>query len=270
VAVTLVSPAFRHGAPGSEYAFAFYWSGYGHTQAEVLRGMLNPVTHARVLFAHPKPGQMFDLFAGYAFLPFADPVAALCLVLPGWFVLYSSDNPLMNGPILYYGLLILPFLFYATLLGIRRLTRPLGLAARARWTVALAGLVLLIQLGNTRLVQQLSPGAFRRHDRTAAARALIARIPRGAQVSAQAGLVSYVPAASERFALPDGLERSAWALFDTVGVQRSLVPERNRALLARLEGSGAWAREAAEGGFVLLRRRTEVTPPTLPGRRLRD
>jgi uncharacterized membrane protein len=269
-AVTLVSPAFRHGAGGSEYPFVFYWSGYGHTQAEVLRGMLNPLTHVRVLFAHPKPGQMFDLFAGYAFLPFVDPAAALFLVLPGWFVLYSSDNPMMNGPILYYGLLILPFLFYATMLGIRRLGWSLGPATRARWTVALAGVVLLIQLGNSRLFQQLSPGAFRQHGRTAAARALIARIPRDAQVSAQAGLVSYVPAANERFALPDGLEHSAWALFDTVGVQRSLGPERNRALLARLEDSGAWEREAAASGFVLLRRRAEEAPVAPPARPLRD
>ena len=269
-AVTLVSPAFRRGAGGGEYAFAFYWSGYGHTQSEVLRGMLNPLTHARVIFAAPKPGQMFDLFAGVAFLPFAEPAAAMFLVLPGWFILYSSDNPLMNGPILYYGLLILPFLFYATMLGIRRVGRPLGPVARARWTAALAGVVLLIQLGNSRLFQQLSPGAFHQHARTAAVRALIARIPRGAQVSAQGGLVSYVPAASERFCLPDGLDHSTWVLFDTVEVEGTLVPERFRPLRARLEDSGAWEREAAASGFVLLRRRAERAPGAPPAVPLRD
>ena len=265
LAVTIVIPAFRGGA-ATEYPFAWYWSGYGRTQGEILRGLLNPVTQARVLFTPGKLGQMFDLFAGFVFLPFADPVAAGCLVLPGWFILYSSDNPLMNGPILYYGLLLLPFLFYATLLGIARVAGRAGPAARTRWIVALAGAVLAVQLGNSRLFQQLSPGAFRGHARTAVARALIGRIPRGSPVSAQVNLVSYVPVASDRRYLPDGLDRAAYAVFDTLGFQWPLGAERNRELLAGLEGAPGWERVAARDGFVLLRRRTPP-PPVRPASR---
>ncbi|HEY6866106.1 MAG TPA: DUF2079 domain-containing protein [Candidatus Eisenbacteria bacterium] len=261
LAVAVVIPAFRpRGAPAA-YTFLGYWSGYGRTQGEILRGMLNPATQARVLFAPGKLGQMFDLFAAFLFLPFAEPAAAACLVLPGWFILYSSNNPIMNGPILYYGLLLLPFLFYATLLGIARIARRAAPAARARWVTGLACAVLAVQLGNTRLVQQLSPGAFRGHARAAVARDLIGLIPRGAPVSAQINLVSYLPVESDRRYLPEGLDRAAYALFDTLGYQWPLGPERNRALLAGLEAP-AWEQIAARDGFVLLRRREP--PPGLP------
>lgn len=265
VAVTLVSPAFRHAAENRGYPFASYWAGYGHTQSEILRGMLNPLAHARVLFTPRKLGQMFDLFAGYLFLPFASVAVTVGLVLPGWFILYSSDNPIMNGPILYYGLMLLPFLFYATLLGIRRLARP-GPELRAGWALALAAAVLLVQLGNSRLFRQLSPAGLRPNERAAAARAMIARVPSPAQVSAQVDLVSHLPAASERYFLPEGLEGASFALFDTVGNAWPLSPEQNRALLGRLEASGTWEREAAGSGFVLLRRRpTGPVPATPPG-----
>ena len=259
-AVTLVSPAFRHAGADHAYPFATYWSGYGRSQAEILRGMLNPLTHARVLFTPRKLGQMFDLFAGFLFLPCASAAALAGLVLPNWFILYSSDNPNMNGPIIYYGLLILPFLFYATLLGIRRLARG-GSAIRARWELALACGVLVVQLGNSRLFKQLSPGAFRPDDRASAAHAMIARIPRRLQVSAQVDLVSHLPVANERYFLPEGLEGSAFALFDTLGNPWPLAPEQNRAQLARLEASGGWEREAAGSGFVLLRRRPAPPAP---------
>ena len=262
VVVKLVMPAFRGGAGAGGYPFAFYWSGYGDTPAAILRGMLNPVTQARVLFAPPKPGQMLDLFAGVLFLPFADLVAAACLVLPGCYILYSSDNPVMNGPILYYGLLLLPFLFYAALLGMRRLGRNAG-SARGRWITVLAGALLAVQLGNSRLFRLLSPDAFGRHARTASVRRLIALIPSGVPVSAQINLVSYLPVASDRRYLPDGLERAEAALFDTLGYSWPLEPAANRALLARLEGSDAWRHEAAVDGMVLLRRRhrAPAAPP---------
>ena len=260
VAVTLVSPAFRNPAAGHAYPFVSYWSGYGRTQPEILRGMLNPLTHARVLFTARKLGQSFDLFAGFLGLPFATAAAAVFLVLPGWFILYSSDNPTMNGPIIYYGLLILPFLFYGALLGIRRMAGG-GPAARARWTLALACGVLLVQLGNSRIFKQLSPAAFRPNPRAAVARAMIAQVPRGAQVSAQVDLVSHLPVQCERYFLPEGLGGAAFALFDTLGNPWPLDPQRNRELLAGLETSGAWERDAAGSGFVLLRRRLAGPPP---------
>jgi hypothetical protein len=83
-------------------------------------------------------------------------------------------------------------------------------------------------------------------------------------VSAQVDLVSHLPAASERYFLPEGLEGSAYALFDTLGNAWPLTPDQNRALLARLVASGAWEREAAGSGFVLLRRRPAGPAPGLP------
>ena len=168
----------------------------------------------------------------------------------------------MNGPILYYGLLLLPFLFYAALLGMRRLGRNAG-SARGRWITVLAGALLAVQLGNSRLFRLLSPDAFGRHARTASVRRLIVLIPSGVPVSAQINLVSYLPVASDRRYLPDGLERAEAALFDTLGYSWPLEPAANRALLARLEGSDAWRHEAAVDGMVLLRRRhrAPAAPP---------
>src|SRR5437773_2428432 len=71
------------------------------------------------------------------------------LVIPNWFMLYSSDNGLMNGPIIYYGLLVAPFLFYASLQGIRVIGERTG-PRRERVVFWLATLIFLVQLGNSR------------------------------------------------------------------------------------------------------------------------
>ena len=244
----LFMPAFRRG--GGDYPFVSYWSGYGDTLPDVLRGLLDPARHARVLFTPAKLGRAFDLFVAHLFLPFAAPAAAAFLVLPAWFMLAASSNPFIAAGGLYYGLLLLPLLFVATVYGIGAVAR-----GRARWIVALALGVLALQLANSKLFRQLSPDAWGRWSRFATARALVARIPADATVSAQVNLVALVPVGRERFYLPDRLDRAGAALFDTVGFQWPLGPARNRALLDSLARAGAWERVDARDGFVLLRRR---------------
>ena len=82
---------------------------------QVLVNMLNPIRHFEVLFTSAKLSKMFNLFSVLLLLPLLHWRSLLFLVLPNWFVLYSSDNPLLNGPAIYYGLLILPFLYYGAL-----------------------------------------------------------------------------------------------------------------------------------------------------------
>ena len=247
-------PAFRRA--GEAYPFAAYWSGYGDTLPGVLRGLLDPRRHARVLLTAAKLGRGFDLLAAQLFLPLARPAALAWLVLPPGFVLAASSNPWISGARLYYGLLLLPFLFLATVLGLERVGR-----GRPRWIVGLAAGVLVIQLANSHLFRQLSPDAWGRWERFRVASGLIATLPREAAVSAQVNLVALVPVRHDRFYLPDGLDRAGAALFDTVGFQWPLGPARNRALLDSLARSAGWEAAAAAHGFVLLRRRGSGPPP---------
>src|SRR5260221_568628 len=123
--------------------------------------------------------------------------APLLRAVEGGFILSSAGAPSTTAPIRSYGPLILRFLFYATLLGLRRLAFG-GSTARPRWALALPCGALLVQLGTSRAFKQLSPAAFRPNPRGGAARALIAGVPSGAQVSAQVDLVSHLPVASQR------------------------------------------------------------------------
>jgi len=247
-ALGVVMPAFR--GPGEAYPFVGYWSGYGDTLPGLLRGLLDPRRHARVLLTAAKLGRGFDLLAAQLFLPLARPAALAFLVLPPGFVLAASSNPWISGARLYYGLLLLPFLFLATVLGIERVAR-----GRPRWIVGLAVGVLVLQLANSHLFRQLEPDAWGRWERFRVASGLIATLPGEATVSAQVNLVALVPVRHDRYYLPDGLDRAGAALFDTVGFQWPLGPGRNRALLDSLARSGAWEPAAAAHGFVLLRRR---------------
>lgn len=257
----VVLPHFRGQAPGSEYRFASYWSGYGTSRAEIVRHMLDPRREIEVLFRPAKLRAMFNLFSVYLFLPLLAPAALLGLVLPNWFLLYSSDNGLLNGPILYYGLLITPCLFYAALIALRGLGRRWPAHAR---TILLAGAtaMALVQLGNSRLFKQIlhEPWQIEARDRDTAP-ALEAMIPRGAAVSVQNRLCSHVPVSACRNVFPGGLDRAEFVMLDARG-DRWPDPDGYAARVDSLRRDPAWSTMAERDGFLLLRRRAGagVTP----------
>ena len=207
ISVGVIIPAFRRGLADTGYLFSSYWSGYGDTTGEILKNMLNPVKHIQVLFTPEKLGKTFNLFSVFCFLPLFWWRVLLLLVIPNWFILYSSENPMLYGPSIYYGFLISAFLFFGTALVMNRIGAKWS-ARGARWMQVLAALVLVVHLGNSRIFKQLTPGAWKINPRFATAQKLIDDVPPDAPVSAQVDLLSHLPIRLERNLLPYRLDEA--------------------------------------------------------------
>jgi hypothetical protein len=252
-AVLWIIPAFRSPGDGGEWGFVHYWSGFGTTQGEVLRNLLNPLAHARNLLTPDKLAKSFDVFSVFLFLPLLSGRALVFLVLPPWFILFSSDNPLLWGLSIYYGLLITPFLFRAALDGLANLRRWTG-ERRGLVTVAVLGM-LLVNLGNSRVGKHLRPSYWEDPQRVATARAFVGKIPPGEAVAAQIQLQSALPVQGKRYLLPRHLDKARWALFDLEGDPYPVSAEDNQRLLTVLRSDPDWEVVAEADGYVLLRRR---------------
>lgn len=250
--VGVVSPCFRGPGAGTGYRFQAYWSGYGATQQEILRNFLDPRRHAQVILTPVKLRQMFHLLSPFVLLPLASWPALVALVLPNLFLLYSSDNGLLNGPILYYGMLALPFLFASALAGAGAIARRFGAKREAAMSV-LATLVLLATAGDSRLPRLVAGLAKPVPARYASVAPRLARsLPAGARVCAQAALLPHVAVSPDRTVFPLRLERADAVFLDLEGNPWPY----DRAGLERaadsLAASGAWRVRTREAGFVVL------------------
>ncbi len=251
--VGVVSPHFRPAGASGDYRFVAYWSGYGATQHEILRNFLDPARHARVIFTAEKLRQMFHLLSPFVLLPLVSWPALVGLVLPNLFMLYSSDNGLLNGPILYYGMLVLPFLFYASLLGTSAIARRWP-ARRETIVTVCATLVLLATAGDSRLPRLLAGFAKPIPERYAVTAPRLARaLPADARVCAQVALLSHVPVRADRTVFPLRIERADLVFLDLEGNPWPY----SRDGLARAADSLAangWRTRLRENGFVVLER----------------
>ena len=262
LAFGVVMPAARPPGAGGEYRFLDYWSDYGRTPGGVLRGMLDPRMQVRVLLTGAKLGKMFNLFAAALFLPLAHWRTALFLAVPAASMLFSTNRPVVWGVGIYYGFLIMPLLWAGALANLRRLRARGPRAARA--SLALAVLLAVVNVANSRLAVQLRPDYWRVDPRWETARELIARIPAEAPVAAQVDLVSHVPVRQERWTLPWGAGRVDWLLFDLEGNAWPRSVDENRAHAAELAASPAWAVRGEGDGFLLLEKVDAVAPETPP------
>jgi hypothetical protein len=256
LAFAVIMPAFT--PDGAPYRFLSYWSDYGTTPRGVLTGMLDPVRQAAVLLDGAKLGKMFNLFGSVLFLPLLHWRTALCLVAPAWYMLYSTNQPVVWGVSIYYGFLIMPLLWLAALENLRRwgLRGP----RRARAVLVLTALLALVNLANSRLAVQLQPGYWRSDPRWRTAHELLAAIPADAPVAAQVDLVSHLPVRQARWCLPWGVAEARWVLFDLEGNAWPLDLEQNRARARDLAASADWTVRDERDGFLLLERSAAAAP----------
>jgi len=253
VVVRFIIPIFQGQAQGSDYRFIAYWSGYGTTQKEVLLNFLNPMKHLDVIFTAGKLKQMFNLFSVFVFLPFVSWRAFVFLVLPNWFMLYSSSNSLMNGPIIYYGMLITPSLFFSSLLGIQSLANKWPKRS-VRLFVVLSSLVFLVQLGNSRIFNQIFKDPWQIPTRyTATANQMLDLIPPKVAVSAQVNLISHVPKHPCRSTFPSNLKSVTYIFLDYQGNPWPLTKESYRQLVDSLRNSSNWKIVEERDELLLLR-----------------
>lgn len=252
-----IIPHFRMAQSGSAYKFAGYWGGYGSTPKEMAMNFINPVRQCQVLFTAAKLNNIFKLFLGFAFLPFFCLRGFLFLVLPNWFLLFSSGNDQLNNQAIYYGLLIAPFLYYAAILGINRIS-SLWPSRRDMLFMVCAALVLTIQISDSRIFRMCRPSYLKVPARNAVAEEIIRLIPKGAPSAAQINLVSHLPPHLQRTNIPDNTDNVDYLMFDTLGDTWPLPKKDYEEYLRKMESDPAWETAAKKEGFLLLKRKKPV------------
>jgi len=250
-----VMPYFRLEQAGSNYKFAGYWGGYGTTQKEMAASFLNPLHHLRVIFTPAKTEKMLHLFLNFAFLPFACLRGLLFLIFPCWFILYSSNIDSLNNLSMYYGLLITPFLFYATIIGINRISARWAKHGKILW-ILLASLVLVIQVGDSRFFKYCRPAFWKNDPRVETADELARLIPPHASVSAQINLIAHTPPHEQRTNFPDNTDQADYLFLDREGDTWPLPKEDYTRHVQTLRESGKWETVREKGGFLLLKRKS--------------
>lgn len=251
-----VMPYFRLEQAGSSYKFAGYWGGYGTTQKEMALSFLNPLQHLKIIFTPAKTGKMLNLFLNFALLPLAYWRGLLFLVFPCWFILYASNIDSLNNLSMYYGLLITPFLFYATILGIDRISSKWARRGNMLW-ISLASLVLIIQFADSKFFKYCVPSFWRKDPRIQTADEIVRLIPRNASVSAQINLIAHTPPHPQRANFPNNTDNAAYIFLDRRGDTWPLPEEDYVRHVQTLQESEKWETVREEDEYLLLKRKTE-------------
>jgi len=215
IVVTVVLPYFQGDTATASYKYSAHWSEYGRTNSEILKNMINPVHNCKVIFTQYKLSKMFNLFSVFLFTPLLGGMFAYPLLIPNLFKIYSSSNPLLNGPLIYYGLLITPFLFTASIIGVVRIA---GSRKHSKKIVLIISiLVFLIHLSNSRIFNGISRKAWEIPSRVATVNEIISDLPSSKSISAQIYLGAHIPVTSRRYYFPNGLGVAEYVLLDTIG-----------------------------------------------------
>lgn len=258
IVMVFIIPHFREQISGGDYKFLSYWSGYGSSQGEILFNFLNPVKHFEVIFTVEKLKKMFNMFSVFIFLPFFSWRAFLFLIVPGWFMLYSSDFSQMNSQINYYGMLITPFLFFASILGMESLKQK-WTKKKQKLLIVLPALLLLVHLGNSRVFKQLFYKQWQIPERykTTAMR-IIDEIPVNVPISAQVSLVPHVPLHPLRSCFPFNLDATEYIFLDEKGNKWPLQETDYRRIVDSLKSSSDWNIIVEKDNFDFLKRNGNV------------
>jgi uncharacterized membrane protein len=217
--------------------------------------MLNPLRQAEILFTKQKLLYSFNLFSVFLFLPLLNWRTLLFLVLPSWYIMYSSGYELMNAPLLYYGLLITPFLFYAAILNLHKMLR-LDSPRRTKIVLALVVLFAVVNFGNSRLAVQLfKPGYWNVDARYETANDIIKNLPPVVKIEAQDNLIAHVPPHHNRLLFQKNLHEGEYIFLDTKGGKWPFTDEEYKIAVDSLSVLPSITVLVNKDDFLLLKRK---------------
>jgi uncharacterized membrane protein len=218
----VIMPAVRGGPGDLQERYGYL----GDNPREVAAGVLHrPDIVVRHLLAPAQVRALLYLLGSDAFLPLAGP--AVLAAAPLLAANLLSTHPPQHGLTLHYPILAFDLLLVAAVLGIGRLTRRLGWERRASpWggkqrrhaalTLALAlfaaqaiGYMAGSPLGPVRFAGE----RYAHGPHEAAVRRVLARVPAGASVSAQSGLLPHLSQRRHAWEFPR-LEDAAYVVVD--------------------------------------------------------
>lgn len=254
----------------SGYMFLEHYQALGNTPVEILRtAVTQPLLVLRTIFQPAKVWYLFQMGIPLLFAPLLSPQASLP-VIPLFLLNLLSSRSIQFDIYHHYQGPITAFLMVGTILAWEKLARigerprllgwwgRLGRENRIRFF----GLALLAaSLACNLAFRNPLPSIFfgRAPERTATARALIARIPPDAPVAASNLLSPFIPMRRDLFLIPGGAfhyaehpeERADYILLDL----QSEFGEEEKALLETLRAQPSWEVLAEQDGYVLLMRR---------------
>jgi len=279
VSLWVITPWVR----GEQSHTLSYYSHIGGSMSEILRNLaLHPLRWLHYAFVGDNPEvsklELFQLlFLPVGFVCLLSP-ATLAMALPTFALCLLSYRYSSWMPWFHYHAPIVPFVFVATVYGLRnlgRLVRRLGKASEAsaqRVVAAASAFVLLCSLG-TNVAYSKSPLAFRFYDPSSAAYygslyvvtpharkipEVVAKVPREAVVSASLFLATYFSHHKAVLPFPGGLERDHWWPADYVVLdlrERWLFDQpEQREWFERLQAGSGYQRVPAPEGYAIFRR----------------
>ncbi len=261
------------------YMFLEHYEPLGSTPGEIVRTMVTePGLFLQVIFQPAKMWYIFQMGMPLLFTPLLAP-SALLPAVPLFLLNLLSSRPNQFDIYHHYQGLLTTFLMVATVFAWGTLARWPGRIRRTSggttlstqenfWSrlgnqgrIRLIGLTLLLASLTCNLVfRNPLPGIFfgRPPERTATARALIARIPPDAPVAASNLLAPFIPMRRDLFLVPGGdfhyaehpEERADYILLDL----QSEHGDQERTLLETLRQRPEWQVLAEQDGYVLLAR----------------
>lgn len=203
VAISIIKH-INHGDLG----YAGRWQAYGSNFVEIgFYFVSHPAELMRILF---RPDIWLKLLHPLAFLPLLSP-AVFLLALPSYFINVSSSLGGQASLSYYYSAPIIPFLFIAAALGIKRLYAWSNGSNKVLWAASM--LLLLLSLNNSNLkTQKITDHHIIGYD-------AVSVVPEAASVIAQVDIMPHLPKRKEIRMLNFDSPRTdaEYILFDKTG-----------------------------------------------------
>lgn len=251
LSVELIIPFYRSLIGKESYGFWTYWSGYGSSRNEIIFGMLNPVKNFEVMFTPEKINAMFNYFSVYLFMPLGSFAAFMFLVFPNWFLLFSSNNTMMYNVTNYYGLLSLPFLFFSSIIVMKKINVRYTLP---KVIVIITSLLLVVNAANSRYWKLFVETPMKYNARYETAKSIISSIPPGSTISAQGNLVGHVPPRDGRFFFPQFIENAEYIFIDEKGDKWPLKDEEFHMTITQIKNNPNYMIQTEKYGFILFKK----------------
>lgn len=231
--------------------------GYEYTSSYL--GVLTDLQRIPILLVSPpvKIQTAFLWFAPFVFLSLASPLAIL--VLPFVLIRFLSDTPTHWGTAFHYSAPLAPIIAMSAADGLARIAqrwKPKGRRSLVAWAVAACVLCSAILPGRQPLWRVFAPDHYRARESSQLGRELLAMIPDGASVVAQAAVVPHLSLRDRIYVLDDRAPDADYVL-----ACASLSPwpadafDELRRLLEQRKASGYEAMVEREGWTILRHRR---------------
>ncbi|MCX6558348.1 MAG: DUF2079 domain-containing protein [Candidatus Aminicenantes bacterium] len=187
---------------GRAYEFITKWQDYGQTPAEIFKqAAAQPLRVLKDVHPLANLARLANYFLPLLLIPFGS--SAVLLIIPPLLVGWLSRIPAMAAFGLHYGSALIPFLFLALLLALKRLQKKPGKkpqAARPSWQWLVLA-IWLITLGNFKW-NLFIPGKYGLIHEYPIIKRSLDLIPKNASVAAQSALIPHLPKRKAIFMLP--------------------------------------------------------------------